>query len=763
MEEGMQEAITKYEDCFYNYKDFLDDKYCTKISGTHVDDDDIRRYRRFVKDCFSLHLPHNPKRLLLKDIKLAPAESNRFYNSQDISNLFISEIYKYPSIKRYREDDIDNHIAVTHSDNVFDEILGNIANPNTAVVLVGDVGEGKSAFLKKLSVDLNYFIGDLKYIPIIIDIERFKHIIEKDNTEEAFEGFWKKVCEEIILYLELELKINVATSVSKTSETGSSSEISFGSTLKAIIAELRSTIKLNTFGKNSTISTRTFDVFSQILNASKKLYQDENIRMVLIFDNLDTFCYEHERFMLFEKGFAKLKTKIITVRKIIHEVITHLSNSEISFVFTARPYVYYHAFQKKVHEISWEDISAVYSLESSGTNKPMQSRLKLIKILAKKLHDFKLPPGKLKAMDKHHSIFTRIIDTCLAHNSNYMLKFYNLSNQGMRSMVEFYKSSDYHPELFERYFSHNILYLYMLGRKELYSQVPPKSCSHEQRYFFPNMFLVMCDNFRNREYKEACLPHKVTYWLKYLILRVCFIKKQVSINELLRIFSDYDEHVVYLCIGSLATVNEYNCLKMKFGHDIDFSIESDAIENSLLKFKETTYLSPTKRGKYLIENNFCLCFECLQLYVDDWLLPLPKKEKLLLEEQINNIYDFNKKKYSYNYLLNLENYETERKSMISKKAKQSLLLLKFLEGAFKAEQELYENTWKKINEIDLKEPLFNDKSFKKMQAKLIDDSHSAYGKDDKFKTEIESYNQVLNNSHKKIDNLFKIAVKIITN
>jgi len=201
---------------------------------------------------------------------------------------------------------------------------------------------------------------------------------------------------------------------------------------------------------------------------------------------------------------------------------------------------------------------------------------------------------------------------------------------------------------------------------------------------------------------------------------------------------------------------------MEFNEDIDIAHKENGLDSSINKFIETTHLIPTKRGKFLVEDHYCLDFDCLQFYIDDWLLPLPKTSVLgLNKELLNGIYMPQDKTYSYEYLLDITNYELNRRKIIKKKAKQSLLLMYFLESALKGEQRIHPKTWEKIRRLSSNDnPLLDEDKFKELKERLIETVFRTIGRDRKFKNNLIDYKSKLDRNKDSLDAFFLKAVNI---
>lgn len=210
---------------------------------------------------------------------------------------------------------------------------------------------------------------------------------------------------------------------------------------------------------------------------------------------------------------------------------------------------------------------------------------------------------------------------------------------------------------------------------------------------FPNLFLVRCDHAYNAVDKVACTSHLPIFMLKYLILVFCYCEKNTTVFNIINFFSSYPVHAVRLCIGSLGTANEYNCL--------DITVDGEFSE--LPSLEKSISVKLTRRGKYLIRNWFCFGFESLQLYADDWLMHRPILSRINFNDKYieNMFYGANVDKINYNYLFSddKEFHKNATIEMIRYKVKQSILFLYYILSASNYEKNAYNDTWKKLDNL----------------------------------------------------------------
>ena len=738
---------------FYNPNDLKSEKHGTIITPKVMNQSESNRYfQHLSRDVFSHHVLRNPRQLEFSQIRYSSRVAESFYRKEDISHLFVNEYYEYPDILPLPINGWGTAGDMIRSGKVFETILGQIADPKGIVVFEGEIGEGKSAFLSKFALDLKSLKSDKKYYPLIIDMHNYNDIVNGELESSAAPEFWYKIGEYIIEQLEKDQHIFIPSEESIADTIEKRKKVKGGLSIPAIIANFKASIEGIWIRKYVREQKRAIDIYKRIIIAAEELNSGYNTRLVLIFDNLDTFRYEHERYMLFKSGFKALKTRISTVHSIFWGVISRVFNSEISFIFTVRPYVYRHVFQTKLHYQREITINGRYRLCKPEADLPMYLRIEMLRKLVFNLKDNKrIGKGKKDIIEEYVDEFTHALDTIITKKDVEPFdKLLPLSNQGFRSIINFFESLYHHPELLFNYFSHDILYLYMLSKRSLYAQVPPDERYDNPVSFFPNVFLIMCDNYTNSRVPEANKPNRLTFWLKYLILSIVRYGTEVRIKDILQTLSSYDNHAVRLCLGSLSTTNEYNCLSLNFTGNI----------NTLGEIEDTTYVSLSERGRFLIENDYCFSFECLQLYFDDWLLPRPTPEHMnLSNKDISELLEreFKDDTYSYDYMLNSNKYEyaASRKKIVLKKARQSLLLLCVLKYAEEYEMYIYKESWDKLKDLigDSKVPFLSKENYTNIQRSIIEESCDIM-RDDAFRKGIEYFATQVDAESTNVENFF---------
>lgn len=774
----LKKSIAAWEDYCYDPEELQRDKrYSSRIVAKgikHTGDTD--RLNNLISLAFDLHVTQTPSKVDINNIEYTGHEASDIFNRVDIARLFVNSYYDYPDLLKVHRDDIGRLERTIPQSEVLESIRKSIASRNAVVVMVGDVGEGKSAFLSKLTLDLREHKGDLKYIPVIVDVRKYNDILEKDDAQGISGRFWLKVCEDIIEYLKRE-RLQFITGERKRekiiqAEKGMRLRAGAGAhfPFTPIIADMVAFISRKRKDVETLTDIRTIDICSQIVEKASELKTEHNTRLVLIFDNLDTFSYEHERFHLFQSGLERLQSKIDIVWHIFQDCTTTLFDSEISFIFTARPYVYSQVFQPPLQYRSEGRVDHVFRLGGIDPNTAIDKRLQMLEDLLVKFRNLKetKPGTEEKVREIAQPFIEAVRDLIKTKRRESISKFGALANQGLRSLVWFYHQLEYDLTLLQRCFrSHDILYLYLLGRMELYSQLLPPLARPPNVSYFPNVFLVRTKNYYNKKCPDAYKPNRLTFWLKYMILAIVLKKTEkhpISVQYVLDRLPDYDEHAVRLCLGNLATTNEFNCLNLRF--------PSNVTKKRVGEIEELTEVTITPRGRFLIQDDYCLGLECLQLYFDDWLIPRPKPEYFksgdfdlsdILKPRLDE-------KYSYSYLQDTDGlqYEERRAYIIGIKTRQALFLLALLAAAKKYEAQVYKQSWHNFKQIVLEGTQNNIElgdnwlptkaTYGKLQGKIIDDAWAAMSKreDLQFKTEIDAFSQKLNANQGLFDNYFEL-------
>lgn len=362
----------------------------------------------------------------------------------------------------------------------------------------------------------------------------------------------------------------------------------------------------------------------KLISIIKELHKNR-IRLLLILDNIDGYHYYYDKYTFFpEYGIEQANS----IHKNIMELTSTLANGQylgllgITVIIAARRYVYEECLHTCPEESNYEFTGTVFQIDNVGEISILLSRIKLLEVAVNKLkHDdfFGNHCDHLSNALIRLKILFGIEDSnegqVLGRGASVMRMIRNLCHHGNRDLVGFltHLRLDYRTdsELIERFLydkPHTLLPLYITDLRVRYTQ---------KRGHFPNIFLVDSMVLINPEFANAHLPHKHTYWLKYLILAYVYERpnKVETVNQLKRLFvhvGGYEEHLFNLVLGSLCTTKESRCL------------EPEAFENTTPR-----RVAVTSRGKALMSSwdndstPFCFSFIYLQLIVDDYLMSYP--------------------------------------------------------------------------------------------------------------------------------------------
>jgi hypothetical protein len=502
----LRKSIAAWEDYCYDPEEPQNDKrYSSRILAKgikHTEDTD--RLNNLISLAFDLHVTQTPSKVDINNIEYTGHETSDIFNRIDIASLFVNSYYDYPDLLRVHRDDITRFEHTIPQSRVLESIRKTIASRNAVIVIVGDVGEGKSAFLSKLALDLREHKGNLKYIPVIVDVRKYNDILEKDAGQGISGGFWLKVLEDIIRYLKRE-QLQFITGertrqkiiqAEKGMKPMAGTGVHFPFT--PIIADMMAFVSRKHEDTETLRDIGTIDICSQIVEKAYELKNEHNTRLILIFDNLDTFSYEHERFHLFQSGLERLQSKIDIVWHIFQDCTTTLFNSEISFIFTARPYVYSQVFQPPLQYRNEGRVDHVFRLGRTDPNTAIDKRLQMLEDLLVKYGNLKeTRPGTEKEVRESAEAFLEAVRAVIAaKKTESVRKLGALSNQGLRSLIWFYHQLEYDLTLLQRYFRHDILYLYLLGRMELYSQLLPPLARPPNVSYFSELKTTLTRNVR---------------------------------------------------------------------------------------------------------------------------------------------------------------------------------------------------------------------------------------------------------------------------
>lgn len=568
--------------------------------------DDIEYFYELYRDSFQHHVvPH----LLASSETLEvtkDASKKRLFQIDKLTAYFLTKVYKPTGISRTENTsqlDAARHAVNDYKNEFLERVSGSpisddfkkTGNPgsNRLNFLIGDIGVGKSLLATKVCHDIRQQSLDesgYKVLSVYVD---FESIMPHSDGEfdDINEYFYSRLYGLIITEGNRDAELKGALSIQVSSQ-------------------LPPTQKIR-------------ELAIHLLNLTTP------VRLFIAIDNIDRYHFFYSKYAFFDEYRAK------QIHKISHNIdnlLTHFADSQflgdcgLAILFVCRPGLL-KTLSTRADVLNnkrrmFKDFE-VFRLSPTSAADVIESRFILLRDAIKLLEEYQ--PRKFadytEILQKMRDVFEKSLSSTASSQSSLRLVS-DLCHQGTRSFVDFLGSIQLdlrdQYRLAHRLFieqPHNLLRVYITNLKKKYAQ---------EKGHFPNLFLADAvisptENFRALAHKE----HKHTYWLKYLLLK--YICKQtegnrkfVTFRQIQEIFSSlrdpiYEDHLVKLALGSLASTNTSNCI------EIDEPATGDVIR-----------IRPTKRGRKLIEVTdtsttceFCFDFDYLQFMIDDYDLSLP--------------------------------------------------------------------------------------------------------------------------------------------
>lgn len=668
-----------YDDFFTRIEDienFNKNTYNIKITGKYSDE----RAKNLFQDCFSNHVdfdnPHNDK-LKIEIVK----NSTRVIQRDILTSYFINKIYTPPKIYEKQtgnEISFEGFVSNIIENSYVEEIVNHTFSlgSNRLRFLIGDVGEGKSALVKKVISEIrnNYIKYDEKYsiIPIYINFENVYNYSNKASPlkDDFLEFFYITLQETLCSRLDLSEIVNTCN-------------------IK-IAKEL---------------------VIKKIFN----LMKNKKIRLVIFMDNLDFYHYHTSKYAYFQEYYEK---QIEMLDENIMWLYNYFSSKEflgdqgLNVLFCIRQYVYEDIISRQNGIDTEIGTTIAYKISLVNEDEVLSSRFQLMKDSIDQISsEYKILGENLLSLYNEFKILVDINSIEMEslteskeflnnkikiHENSPIKQISRIGQHGYRTLVHFFSSlniSYLDVELLYRFFNTQASVLRLVYFTNIYQRYT------QEKDHFPNIFLNDCVITYKEEFRNAHKNHAHTYWLKYFILKYIARKNEVRVRKILDIFhilGNYDEHLVLHVIGSLGTANEFRCI------ECNTNTSSENIESRKL--------IATNRGKYFndvtsFDVEHCFDIEYLQVAIEDKWLSIPKE---LINELYNNnlnyshVYDTGKK-----YIDNSINHAYE-------KAKNCLYFLKIIEDSYKIE---IQKNKSELHEILVKEKLVPD--LEKAREKII--------------------------------------------
>jgi hypothetical protein len=634
------------------------------------------KYQTLFADAFGHHEAHNLD--TPADLELQFSSVRRVITNDSLSSYFLDKLYRPPKIYLTGNtpvNAVDERTfgfflqSISEDPRTRSDRAADAEGSNLLSLLIGDVGTGKSLLLCKA-------IRELKreerakatdpnnkrvLLPVYYSFE--KHMNgDGRRLRDIDDTFYKTLADAI------------STTVAQTS-----------------YVQRRLSHPQSTGSPSETTGAVQFVELVRRLSMS-------DVRLLLVLDNLDGYHYHYSNYAFFPKYH---QAQLASVQRNITGLTSAFADGEnfgmlgLAVLFAARRYVYEECMHSRDPVSNVAFSGAVFQLEDVDESTVVSSRLALFETAIAKIES---EPRLRVHGEDYRKTLDRIklwfnLEERALHPIQRMEKadgvlrtLRQLCHQGNRGLVSFLSSLRIdHREsaaLIERFFwdkPHTLVLLYIANLHERYSQ----SQSH-----FPNMFLVDAVVMKDPDYALAHLPHKHTYWLKYLIQAYVSSRPRgvVSTSDLRRQFvknGGYEDFLFEFALGSLASSREARCL------------EPVPSEKDIPQF-----VSAMPRGAYLVSKwgdyrvPFSFSFTYLQLVVDDPLMSYPSciaSEVYLPEENLRYLFS---DKVSYGRM---------NPVYLEKKMKAVLAFILVLEASLEVEREhrkaLFEGLERTSNQI----------------------------------------------------------------
>ena len=557
-----------------------------------------------------------------------------------IAKKFYQKYYSVPQIKQDgKEADIDIESFIKE---VFEE--SDNANKNKFSVLLGNVGVGKTAFINYLiSTQFEKYKG--KFIFVRIDLET---IYDTNNDKIDIEKIIRDGIIEKFIHI-IDKHFNYKAEFDTT--------------------------PLNREKQAFYTKKKNFS------NFIKDLYHKKNIRLVLIFDNLDIIYHREKRGFFINKDTEILKSFKSLVKEFAPNNNQNLSSLYANVLFVMRKDTFHYIKSESMVSSSplFTDVIR-YELGEYKWDEIVEKRFEMLYDLVNE--------RQINTIQKDIIVESFEKTKKYLKNSQIELikKIQKLTNYGLREMMEYLNKHSHISFLKESSFIEKTpvgLIAFMLKGHELYT---------DEQSAITNIFLNDKENYKH-----------ITYWLKYLILKYLQSRKDrvVTIENIYDIFCDketqkevYDKNQIDTVIDSLCDSNFSNMINVEKRYD-------DAFKTN------TIYLQITEKGEYIMDQ-LIFRFFYLQLIIDDWLLPLPE---IMIDKKskISSYFNYeNTTGYSY-ILYQDEQYINNANTVIREKGKSVLLFMQLLKVSLIYERKKYSDVFNNLIDLGIELPDIEEK------------------------------------------------------
>ena len=604
-----------------------------------------------------------------------------------LSNIFYNKIYKPPMLTR--GDPTGHEVSISEFLNEAILYVGE-KDRNRYIFLTGDYGIGKTTFVNWLiTTQFKDFVDNYKMWFIRLDLEHSIHA----NLYSPQSIFFEILQTPGYLYDENKNYFKVGSFNEKEAKI------------------------LNEISPHESLKVTHYKAFRKLV---RQIGQDGQ-RLVIIIDNIDYFCHIQDRNVFIDlpksEDFRLLKNLVDLIKSFfISHIFKHIG---ANIVFVMR-YQTYQIF-KFIKTFSLNNTpfgeSLSYFLHPPDFVESVTNKCELLQQYTSKYLD------KETKKEKYGRIIHRIKDDLsslkTSEKGSYifsagLLEILNrITNSGLRQVMEFFGQygwigSDRKYGKVPR-FLHSVpvgVLTFILNKYKRFSQ------KYSQ---FPNIFLVSSLTEIQKAKQSSDDEYKLSYWLKYLVLKFINSQQFSRLPELLRVFEDgYRNKLIRKVLGDLYDLNMGFCITV----GRNWNDETEVVEIDDIRI--------TERGALLANHHFLFSFVYLQLIVDD--------PDLILPQFLNDLFDFEnigRERYDYSYVthVNEEEYFRRANEMIIYKSQLVVLFLILLRRSFEKEMSIHRKVFNVFQEEEIELPDFQ----------LIEDN---------LLNEFEMLNQILS---KKID------------
>lgn len=572
-----------------------------------------KRFRVLFRDIFGHHIQLDSTKRIGTDVDLLEGDGKRLIEQDEVSAVFRERFvdgFRVSETSNESEEDLEESLLEDWRE--ISEICDpSIAFPyklqkgygnNRLSLIIGSAGQGKSLLLTKVLSDR---------ATVTESSSKGKMLAAYLNMESAWikegEGVFKEIDDSFweLLFQRLIGQVPPSEATARLRET------------------------LVSLATDKLLSTE------YKLRDACRVLPEHGYYAVIVIDNIDRYHFSEVRHSFFEE-YQREQTESIhrNITRIVSKFndLDALGRISASVVVVCRRPVYDHlilaADGSDPNDNRLKGYS-VYQLLEPGSSQIVSPRLSTLKYIVDREIQFgRLPAEDTDAVQSALSILKaatveRKVNE-IAHDGlrvDVCDLLLDLSHQGPRGVIQFLSEFEFdirkNAEAIDRVFHtqpRNLLRLYISNCRKRYSQ----SAQH-----FPNIFLIDCDLDPNPKYPLAYERHRQTYWLKWIAMRIIDqahggIMRFDELHARLHDTAGYEEHLVRLVIGSLATPNKAGCISVRYKNHTIGSRELSLTKRGIALVRE-------QHSKVLMGVPFCFSFDYLQLIADDPQMAFPKQ------------------------------------------------------------------------------------------------------------------------------------------